>query len=70
MPSVERGPDIGLVEELQIPVNGGEITLRIYRPTQEQSAISAQEDQLPPVHINFHGGGMPTYIWNGNQAKL
>jgi len=54
---VERGPDIGLIEELQIPVNGGEITLRIYRPTQEQSAISAQEYQLPPVHINFHGGG-------------
>ncbi|KAF8529277.1 esterase [Hysterangium stoloniferum] len=55
--SVEKGPDIGKIEEIQISVQDGEITLRIYRPTEEQSTISAQGGRLPPVHLNFHGGG-------------
>ncbi|KAF8511198.1 alpha/beta hydrolase fold-domain-containing protein [Gautieria morchelliformis] len=53
----EQGPEIGTIEEINIPVDGGEITLRIYRPTAEQATISAQGGRLPPVHLNFHGGG-------------
>ncbi|KAF8583980.1 esterase [Ramaria rubella] len=34
---VEKGPDIGKIEEISIPVDGG--------------------GRLPPVHLNFHGGG-------------
>ncbi|KAF8315198.1 hypothetical protein DL93DRAFT_2166897 [Clavulina sp. PMI_390] len=50
---VERGPEVGSISEIKIPVSGDEqILLRIYRPKEQKDT-----SKLPPVHINFHGGG-------------
>ena len=39
---MEKGPNTSKAEDIKIPVDGGEITLRIYRPTEEQAMISVQ----------------------------
>jgi acetyl esterase len=44
------GPDMARVEDLAIPVAGGEIPLRIYRP----ASLAAQS---APITMFFHGGG-------------
>lgn len=43
----EPGPDVGRVEDRGVPVDGGEITVRVYTP----------DGTVPfPAHVYFHGG--------------
>jgi acetyl esterase len=49
----EPGPDVAQQTDHQVPVDGGEITVRVYRP----------EGEAPfPCHLYIHGGG----FWLGN----
>lgn len=44
----EPGPDVARVSDVELPVEGGSVTLRIYRP----------ESDVPlPIHLYLHGGG-------------
>jgi acetyl esterase len=47
-----RGPlaEVARVEERRIPVEGGAIPIRIYRPTEDRSTAL-------PIIVGFHGGG-------------
>jgi acetyl esterase len=47
----EPGPEVLSVQDLSIPVEGGAIALRVYRPF---------GDGPRPVHLYFHGGGWTT----------
>jgi acetyl esterase len=47
----EPGPDVHSVDDLSIPVEGGAVALRVYRPF---------ADEPRPVHLYFHGGGWTT----------
>lgn len=42
------GPDVHSVTDYQVPVEGGEILVRVYRPSDEASL---------PLHVTLHGGG-------------
>ena len=45
---VEPGPQLADVRNLRVPVDGGEVPVRVYRPV----------DAAPlPCHLYFHGGG-------------
>lgn len=50
-----RGPDVFRITEQKCPVNGGEITIRVFEPTPKL------DDQNQPMkraaYVNFHGGG-------------
>jgi acetyl esterase len=43
----EPPPEVAQVEDRQVPVDGGEITVRVYRP---------EGDGPFPAHVYFHGG--------------
>lgn len=45
----EPGPELPDVRDVQIPVDGGEITVRVYTPEREP-------DALLPAHVMLHGG--------------
>ncbi len=47
------GPDPAAIEDLRVPVDGGEISVRCYRPAGEAPF---------PVHVYLHGGG----FWLGS----
>ena len=49
----EAGPDPASTTDHRVPVEGGEITVRVYRP---------HGDGPFPVHVYFHGGG----FWLGD----
>ena len=57
--SVKKEPNTGKAEDIKIPVDGSEITLRIYRPTEEQATISVQGASLciwtsiAEVHLGY-----------------
>ena len=46
--AAERGPELADVSDRQIPVDGGEITVRVFRP---------QGPGPFGCHVHFHGGG-------------
>jgi acetyl esterase len=48
-PLPDRMPDMASVTEVAIPGNGGQIAVRIYRPT---------TDSAGPALVYFHGGGL------------
>lgn len=49
--SRQYGGDVYRVSEQKCPVDGGEITIRIFE------AAPASTSQQQPAYINFHGGG-------------
>ena len=49
----EPGPDVAQIDDRVIPVDGGEITVRVYTP---------DGDGPFPAHVYFHGGG----FWLGD----
>jgi acetyl esterase/lipase len=49
------GPDIYRITEQKCPVEGGEITVRIFEPAPIQNADGTSKKRA--AYINFHGGG-------------
>lgn len=49
------GPDIYRISEQKCPVKGGEITIRIFEPTQQLDENNNPKQRA--AYINFHGGG-------------
>lgn len=50
-----RGPDIFRITEQKCPVDGGEITIRIFEPELELDEQGNPKKRA--AYINFHGGG-------------
>lgn len=52
---VAQGPEVGLIEEIRIPVLDASIKARVYHPPSTDRPGSSEP---LPCYINFHGGGV------------
>jgi acetyl esterase/lipase len=48
LPGRSKGPEVHHVKDIKVPVDGGEIYVRVYEPDVKG---------LKPCYINLHGGG-------------
>ncbi|GLI77896.1 hypothetical protein PoHVEF18_006192 [Penicillium ochrochloron] len=51
----DRGPDVYCISEQKCPVEGGEITIRIFEP--EPKKDEKGQPKKRAAYVNFHGGG-------------
>ncbi|KAL1970321.1 hypothetical protein VTN77DRAFT_5481 [Rasamsonia byssochlamydoides] len=51
------GPDVYRITEQKCPVEGGEITVRIFKPAPAQDVDADGKPKQRAAYINFHGGG-------------
>lgn len=52
------GPDVYRITEQKCPVDGGEITVRIFEPEpRPKTAENGDRGKKRAAYINFHGGG-------------
>lgn len=58
-----EGPDIFRITEQKCPVNGGEITVRIFEPAPKVDGSGHYKKRA--AYLNFHGGG---WVFGGLQA--
>lgn len=58
-----EGPDIYRITEQKCPVNGGEITIRIFEPAPEVDGNGQFKKRA--AYLNFHGGG---WVFGGLQV--
>ncbi|KAI1623019.1 esterase [Exophiala viscosa] len=50
-PGRSTGPEVAKIKDIKVPVDGGEIYVRVYEPD------TASAQGLRPCYINLHGGG-------------
>jgi acetyl esterase/lipase len=51
----EHGPDVYCISEQKCPVQGGEITIRVFEPAPKKDAQGQPKKRA--AYVNFHGGG-------------
>lgn len=58
-----EGPDIFRITEQKCPVNGGEVTIRIFEPAPKVDENGYSKERA--AYLNFHGGG---WVFGGLQV--